>query len=137
MKWPFFSFTKKVRRKSRKFQRAKIPLLIRYQVSGEPEEFVSNLKDLAAGGIRFTAMNEIQLNKRIRIKIKLPWREEPFRAWAKVTRCAKLKQSPVFRVAAQFVGVEREDLVELESFIDAIVRDQKSARKKTSRQPGL
>ncbi|OGW79167.1 MAG: hypothetical protein A3G33_00040 [Omnitrophica bacterium RIFCSPLOWO2_12_FULL_44_17] len=128
--WPFFSLKKKiVKKNARKYQRARIPLLIRYHLKGIAEEKVSNLRDLAAGGIRFTTDSEIEENTRIKVDIRLPWRDEPFESIAKVVRCVRLKSGPYYRVATQFVGLKKEEIVELESFVDAIVNYQRRLKK--------
>lgn len=116
----------------RRYKRVKIPLLVRYFIENEGEGRLSNLNDLAAGGIRFTVEEPLTQGKRIRLKVKLPWRDNPLDVYGKVKRCVKIKNSSSYRVAAQFVGMRREDMAELESFIDALTNErfrQKQIRK--------
>lgn len=126
MPWPFFSLRKRVAQNNRRFQRTKIPLVIRYRVTGEAEDCISDLKDLAAVGVRFTTTRDIRPSKRVRVTIKFPWSEEPFRAWAKVVRCVQIKKGPVFCIAARFVGLEKSKVVELESLVDGIVQGRRN-----------
>lgn len=137
MRWPFFNFKKRISKNNRRFQRARIPLLIRYRVAGEDRERVSNLKDLAAVGVRFISEREIKPFRRIRLTIKLPWSDEPFKAWAKVVRCIQVKKEPGFCIAARFVGLERSKVFELESLIDGIIQGRNSTKKATAKSAML
>ena len=126
----FLGFKKLSARNLRKFQRIRIPLLIRYQMNKEGEGKISNLSDLAAGGVRFTTEDLIPIGTRIHLQVKLPWREKPLDVIGKVTRCAKLKGTPHYRVATQFVGMKKEDLTEVESFVDMLAGKRRKPKRK-------
>ena len=127
--WPLFNFKRFRSRNARKFQRVRMPLLIRYQIRGENGGKVTNLNDLAAGGVRFSTEDPIPVGARLRLKVKLPWREQSLDVMGKVTRCIKVKGTSIFRVAAQFVGMKKEEVAEVESFVDAIVSERRRRKK--------
>jgi hypothetical protein len=127
--WSFLKFQKARSKNLRRFQRVRIPLLVRYQLEEEGEGKVSNLNDLAAGGIRFTTEEPVRLGLRLRLKVKLPWRERPLVAIGKVTRCVKVRGTQIYRVATQFVGMKKEEISEVESFVDALANEREKLRR--------
>lgn len=126
----FFGLKPSGKRNSRRFQRVRIPLLIRYQLDETGEGKVSNLNDLAAGGVRFTSDEPVASGTRLKLCIKLPWRDRPLYVIGKVTRCLKLRETTVWRIATRFVGMKKEDTAEIESFVDALANERQRVRRR-------
>ena len=95
----------------RQHQRIRIPLLAGYQIVGQPERKISVTTDVAVGGVRFTSNQLVRTGERIKIQIKIPWRDEPLEPVAEVLRCDKIKGSASYEVATKFVEF-KSDLAE-------------------------
>ena len=104
----------------REFQRAKIPLLIGYEMLGVEGQKISVTTDLAAGGARFSADSEIRTGLKIKIQIRIPWRIDSLDLTAEVLRCLKIKGSNSFEVAAQFIDLKQEEAEEITKIVHII-----------------
>jgi c-di-GMP-binding flagellar brake protein YcgR len=100
----------------REFQRVKIPFLVGYQADNG-EKKLSVTTDLAAGGIRFTVDKEMSEGARLKIQLRIPWREEPIDSEVEVLRCAKILKSDSFEVATRFLALKENNSQEIAKIV--------------------
>ena len=106
---------------TRRFKRMRAGYLVKYQIAGSNEEpFVSNLKDISAGGCRFWADQFLPEGVLLKVSIWVPPIERKIQALARLIRVRRSPQSPVYYLSASFVEVPTADQAAMNEFIEEI-----------------
>lgn len=103
----------------RRFRRAAIPYLVKFQTAGSKEEpFVSNIKDISAGGLRFWTDSVFTEKTLLKIKICLPPLERVIEILGRIVRVRKAQGAGIYHLAVSFVEMPRDDQDTLNQFIE-------------------
>ncbi len=102
----------------RKHKRLAVDYLLKYRSAGsETEDFVSNLKDISAGGLRFWSERFLPEETLLNVSTWIPPIDRVFHALARVVRIRESKGN-LFYIAVSFVEVSYEDQNALNQFIE-------------------
>lgn len=108
---------------SRRFKRFRADYLIKFQVpgtSGEP--FLSNLKDLSAGGVKFWTEQYIAEGTLVKVSFLVPPLDMKVDTLARVVRVRTAGgQDPVFYVATRFIEISEDAKKAIDEFVDYLL----------------
>ena len=114
---------------SRRFKRFRANYLVKYQLAGALEEpFVSNLKDLSAGGCRFWSEVAFPEGKLLKISIWIPPIEKTLEALARLVRVRRAPDSDVYYLSVSFAEGSPEIQTSLNDFIEKLAEDRGARR---------
>ncbi|MBI4388051.1 MAG: PilZ domain-containing protein [Candidatus Omnitrophica bacterium] len=106
----------------RRFKRVRVPFLLRYTVLGSRETGITNLHDLSAGGVLFTASEAIPKDSHVTLEIAIPAQEAPIVAPAKVIRVTKVLRRDLYRIATEFEKLKTSDRKEIRRLVERLAR---------------
>ncbi len=111
----------------RTYSRLGIKVNIRYRVvkssaelakrQTEPEHF-SVTKNLSAGGLVFTAKEQVPVSSILELKIELPDAKEPIECLARVVRIEEVEIEKTYDIAVCFLDLSGADRVKLDAFVE-------------------
>jgi c-di-GMP-binding flagellar brake protein YcgR len=114
-------FTKKEYKaqNSRRFKRMRADYLVKYQMAGTVgEPFVSNIKDLSAGGVKFWTDQFIPEGTLAKVSFLVPPLDLNVEALGRVVRVRQAKESGIFYLAIRFIEVPDEAKRAINDFIE-------------------
>ncbi len=113
---------------SRRHKRFKTNYLIKYRLLGSNNEFVSNLKDLSASGVRFWSEIFVPESALLHISFFIPPLDRTFETRARVVRTRAWEEprqtAPLYYVAAGFLDLSADDQLRLNDFIEGLADDR-------------
>ena len=120
-----FNLKKKVRSvNARTEKRIRVPYLMKYRPLGSGVPFeVNNLKDISAGGLRFTADKPFDGETLIEVHLIIPPLNAHLETLAKVQRSRRAQDALVYYVSAVFVSLDEEKQNAIRQFIEMVERD--------------
>ena len=95
---------------------------------GETEPFISNVKDLSAGGMRFWSESFFPEGKLLRISAWVPPLQRPFDALARVVRVRPAFNSDIYYLSVRFIEANSEMQTALNDFIESLASNTKTRR---------
>ncbi len=122
-------FEKKYRTfNSRQYKRLHADYLVKYQLAGfDAEPYVSNIKDISAGGMRFWTDKIFPEGAFLNISVLFPPSENEIRVLGKILRVRQVRHGNFNYVAISFLEMSREDQQTLNDFIERLSLDPESA----------
>lgn len=104
---------------SRRHKRLKADYLVKYQMPGSEEgPFVSNIKDISAGGVKFWTERALPEGALIQINVLLPPLDKELRALGRIVRVRSVKDAPMDYVAVNFIELDLDAQTALNDFIE-------------------
>ncbi len=116
---------------SRRFKRLRVPYLIKFedaQQHTQNEPYISNLKDISAGGVRFWSEHFFPEDALVRVSIWFPPIEETVTALGRVVRVRRSPNAPVYYLSVRFVEIEAQVQEALNDFIEDLSDDREMRR---------
>lgn len=115
---------------SRRFKRLRADYLIKFQIpgtSGEP--FLSNLKDLSAGGVKFWTEHYIPEGTLIKVSFLVPPLDMKVDTLARVVRVrAGAGEDPIFYAATRFIEISEDAKNAIDQFVEYLFELPKARR---------
>ena len=116
----------------RRYARVQSYWLVRYYRTGSqehPPEKTANLHNVSEGGLLFTAYEFLPVSTLIRILIRVPQRDEPINACAKVVHCTRtVKGADVYHVGVSFLDISETDRREIAAYVEKLAGDKDGRR---------
>lgn len=105
---------------SRRFKRLRADYLIKFQVPGTPgEPFLSNMKDLSAGGVKFWTGNYIAEGTLIKVSFLVPPLDMKVDTLARVVRVRSAGDlEPLYYAAARFIEISEDAKNAIDQFVE-------------------
>ena len=101
---------------SRQHKRLLAPYLMKYQIlpaealdSSLQESYLSNVKDLSAGGVKFWTERALAENTLLKIQISIPPIQRTLEMIAKAIRVRQVRGGSIFYIAAVFMEIPKSD----------------------------
>lgn len=116
---------------SRKFKRVQALSLVKYQTAeqwGSVEPFLSNVKDLSAGGLRFWSERFFPEGTLLRLSAWVPSLEKPVDALARVVRARSVKSEDSFYLSVRFIEMDQDVRSALNAFIEGLGANRQTRR---------
>ena len=116
---------------SRRFKRVHAHSIVKYhsvEKYNEAEPFISNVKDLSAGGMRFWSESFFPEGKLLRISAWIPVLQRPFDALARVVRVRPALHSDIYYLSVRFIEASSELQTALNDFIESLASNPKTRR---------
>lgn len=111
---------------TRRFKRLRSDFLVKYYVNRKGEAYITNARDISAGGIRFWSASEIPKSASLDVSIYLPFLDRTVDALAQVRRVSRVRQGFLFNVAVSFLDLKQEDREAINHFAEDLSQDQKA-----------
>ena len=124
-------FNTKIRetQNSRKYKRLRAQFLVKCRLAGGQEDpFVSNLKDLGAGGVRFWSDVHFPEGTILQLSMLVPPLDREIRTLGRVLRTRKARHGNVFYVAVGFVEITPSDQEALNIWIENLSKSSRAER---------
>jgi c-di-GMP-binding flagellar brake protein YcgR len=103
---------------SRRFKRMRADYLVKYQVPGTNESFLSNIKDLSAGGVKFWTDQPLIEGSLLKTSFLVPPLELTVEALARVVRVRQSHENTIYYVAVRFIEIPDESKKAIDEFIE-------------------
>ena len=103
---------------TRRYKRLKSDYLVKYQEPGATEVFVSNLKDISAGGLKFWTDQIFAEKTLLRLSVWIPPLDRKLETLGRILRVRKTKDAPIYYVSVQFIEISVDDQKILNEFIE-------------------
>ncbi len=104
---------------SRRFKRLRADYLIKFQVPGTTgEPFVSNIKDLSGGGVKFWTEQYITEGTLLKVSFLVPALDMKVDTLARVVRTRTAFGAPVFYVAVRFIEIPETAKNAIDEFVE-------------------
>ena len=116
---------------ARKFKRAQAHSLVKYQTAEKwsaEEPYISNVKDISAGGLRFWSGVFFPENSLLRISVWAPFLQRPVDALARVVRSRATKTAGSYYLSVRFIEVDETLQNALNGFIENLAANPKTRR---------
>lgn len=113
----------------RKYLRAKVGVMIRWQVPGTGEWRTANLEDLSVAGARFSVNHELFKGCRIKTEIVLSGGAHVLELPAVVNRCVRKIKEAGWSAAIQFIQPTQAQTAALVQLIHDAERENRIKRK--------
>ncbi len=119
-------FSKKAKAEnSRREKRFQAHYLLKYKVQGsEAEPFITNIRDLSSGGLRFWAEKFLPEGTLLQLDFLLPALEREIHAEGCIVRVRQAENSGIFYVAVRFSRISAEDQKALGEWIEKLSQDR-------------
>ena len=111
---------------TRKFKRLRGVFILKYRKDGEGAFQTGSVLNISAGGIRFAAREELPASSLLTVDIHFPLLKRTLETQVKVSRVTKIKQSPVYEIAASFMKLRLEDRDALNELVEALYQNPES-----------
>lgn len=121
---------------SRRFKRLRADYLIKFQVPGTPgEPFLSNMKDLSAGGVKFWTEQYIAEGTLVKVSFLVPPLDMKVDTLARVVRARSGGgAAPIYYVATRFIEISQDAKTAIDEFVEYL-SSLPQARKMVSSSP--
>lgn len=131
---------------SRRYKRFKADYLLKCHSASEPEnEYIYNVTDISASGLRFWSDKFFGEGSLIQLSFVMPPLNRSFEILARAVRVKRYQDRdpqspPIYYIAVGFLDISAKDQIQINDFIERIAQD-KNARKfinsqmKVKRQP--
>lgn len=120
-----FHSKKKVRiRDQRRYKRMRADFLVKYQLQGEEETRVTNIRDISAGGFRFWLDREIPQSSVLNANIYIPPLERFVEALAQTLRVRRTREGLPYYAAVSFLDIKKEDREAIDEFAECLSKDK-------------
>ena len=116
---------------TRKFKRVQAHSLVKFQTAeqwGTVEPFLSNIKDLSAGGLSFWSEVFFPEGTLLRVSAWIPALEKPVDALARVLRVRAAKSAGSYYLSVRFIEADQDIRNALNSFIEDLAANPKTRR---------
>ena len=116
---------------TRKFKRVQAHSLVKFQVAekwGGVEPYISNVKDISAGGLRFWSADFFPEGTLLRVSTWVPALEKPLDALARVVRARAGKNTDSYYISVRFIEVEQELQTALNAFVENLAANPETRR---------
>jgi c-di-GMP-binding flagellar brake protein YcgR len=106
---------------SRRFKRLKADYLVKYKIPGFPgDPYVSNIKDISAGGLRFWSDKGLPEKSLVQISVLLPPMDREIKALGRLVRVRPARRGFFDYVAVSFIELSQDDQNAINDFIEHI-----------------
>ncbi len=116
---------------TRRFKRVQAHSLVKFQTAeqwGSTEPFLSNIKNLSAGGLRFWSEQFFAEGTLLRLSAWIPSLEKPLDALARVVRTRAGKSPGSCYLSVRFIEADQEIRDTLNKFIEGLAENPKTRR---------
>ncbi len=104
---------------SRRFKRFRADYLVKFQVSGtEGEPYVSNLKDLSAGGAKFWTEQFLVEGTLVKLNFLVPPLDREVQALARVVRVRQAAEQSIYYAAVRFLEMPEDAKNAINEFVE-------------------
>ena len=109
---------------SRRYKRFRADFLVKYQVDRKGETYITNARDISAGGLRLWLDKPISESSILNVSVYLPPLQRTVDALAQVLRVRSAKRDLFFDVAVSFLDLKQEDREAINKFSENLSRDR-------------
>lgn len=116
---------------SRQFKRVQAHSLVKFQgvdQYGKEEPWISNVKDISAGGLRFWSEHFFPEATLLRLSVWIPALERPLDALARIVRVRPARNGEMYYLSVRFIEVSQDLQKALNDFIERLASDKKTRR---------
>ncbi len=116
---------------SRRHKRLQAHALVKFQSAesyGESEPFLSNVKDISAGGMRFWSEHFFPEGALLRVSAWMPVLDQPLDALARVVRVRSAFSSDLYYLSVRFIETNAQIQSALNDFIEALASNRRTRR---------
>lgn len=116
---------------TRRFKRVQAHSLVKFQSAekwGGAEPYISNVKDISGGGLRFWSAAFFPEGTLLRISAWIPSLQKPLDALARVVRARGAKTADSYYLSIRFIEVDQEIQSALNDFIENLAANPKTRR---------
>lgn len=114
-------------RNQRRFKRMRAEFLVKYQIQGKGESFITNVRDISAGGFRFWLGGAVPESSILNVSIYIPPLERSVDAVAQVLRVRRVKGGFLYYAAMSFMDIKKEDREAINEYAEVLAQDQKAS----------
>jgi hypothetical protein len=127
-------FPKKKSQNARRFKRLQANYLIKFLIPGvdaDPKDpyFLTHIKDIGAGGVKFWSERFIPEGTVLQVKILVPPLKEPLETNVEVMRIRTAKTDGIFYIGTSFIDLDDEQQRKLNDLIESMSQEPKAKRK--------